>query len=69
MKDPTPKSSDFLKADSILHYLAQNLLERYRIEGESYNREQMQKYANDVSSIIRVRNLLLDEAERITIHL
>ena len=65
--DPQPTASDYLNAETCLSILSQNLAVAFQLQGENWDRETMQKHLNERAALIRVQNMLIDEAERIAL--
>lgn len=63
--DPVPVVEDFLKADVVLEYLCNNLAITFQTHGEEMNRETAEKHFKDREALLRVRDMLIGEAERI----
>lgn len=65
MNDPVYTSADYLKAELILDHLGQQLAIEFQLHGEEFDRETMQLHTRKRAAINAVREMLLDECERI----
>lgn len=63
--DPVLVVEDFLKADVVLEYLCNNLAITFQTRNEEMNRETAEKHFKDREALLRVRDMLIGEAERI----
>lgn len=63
MKDPTYGPDAFLIAHDVVRHIGQNLAIQFQIEGDTWDRETMQKHVNSRAAIIHVQNLLLNSGE------
>ncbi len=61
----TYTSHDFLNADAMMAYLGTNLEIHFQLNMEKMNRDEAQECVNNRAALIRVRNILINEAERI----
>lgn len=66
MSDPIPTAFDFLRADDVVAHLGANLAIQFQVEGETFDSETMRKHVSKRAAIAVVRQMLVDEAERIS---
>lgn len=65
LSDPVFTPQDFLDAEEVVDHLLQARAIQFQIEGDTYDRETMQKHVNERVALIGTKNLLLDEAQRV----
>jgi hypothetical protein len=66
MNDPTFPPEAYILACDVLQHITQNLAIQFQMEGESWNRETMQKHVDKRSALIVAADMVLAEGERIT---
>lgn len=64
MSDPVFSAKDYLNAETVVDHLVQNLAIQFQIEGETFDRDTMQRHVNERSALILTKKLLLDAGVR-----
>lgn len=63
--DPTFPPEAYMLASDVVRSIGQNLAIQYQTEGETWDRDAMQKHMKSRAAILHVAGLLLDEAGRV----
>lgn len=66
MSDTVYPPEAYILAYDLVRHIGQNLAIQFQMEGETWDRETMQKHVNDRCALIRVQQLLLDQGEQVS---